>query len=63
MHASSGGGWVPTFLDLAVEVNGVHGGCDDVGLAVAVGHDPRHLVHQLHGHTWHKRDAKGRVTS
>lgn len=38
-----------TFLDLLVEVDGVHGGGDDVGLAVSGGHDPGDLVHQLHG--------------
>lgn len=40
-----------TLFDLAVEVDGVHGDGDDVGVAVAGGHDARHLVHQLHGYT------------
>ena len=38
-----------TFSDLVVEVNGVHGGRDYVGLAVTCSHDPSHLVHELHG--------------
>ena len=40
-----------TFLDLAVEVDGVHAGRDDARVAVSGAHDARHLVHQLHGHT------------
>lgn len=34
-----------------MEVNGVHGGSDYVGLAVTRGHDAGHLVHELHGDT------------
>ena len=41
-----------TFLYLAVEVDGVHAGCDDARVAVSGAHDARHLIHQLHGHTW-----------
>lgn len=43
--------WGLTLFDLAVEVDGIHGDGDDVGVAVASGHDARHLVHQLHGYT------------
>lgn len=41
-----------TFFDLLVEVDGVHRGGDDVGLAVAGSHNPGNLVHELHGDTW-----------
>lgn len=40
-----------TSFDLVVEVDGVHGSCDYVGLAVTCGHDPGHIVHELHGDT------------
>lgn len=34
-----------------MKVNGVHGSSDYVGLAMTCGHDPSHLVHELHGDT------------
>lgn len=40
-----------TFFYLAVEVNWVHGGGDDVGVAVSSSHNACNLIHQLHGHT------------
>lgn len=43
-------GRVPvTFSDLVMEVDGIHGSSDDVGLAVTCRDDPSHLVHELHG--------------
>lgn len=40
-----------TFFYLAVEVNGVHGGSNDVGVTVPSCDDPGDFIHQLHGHT------------
>lgn len=48
-----------TFSDLVVKVNGVHGSRDDVGLAVTRGHDPSHLVHELHGDPCREGQAAG----
>lgn len=55
-----GGEGSVTFSDLVVEVNGVHGSSDDVGFAVTCGHDPGHLVHELHGDTCTEK-AHGRL--
>lgn len=48
-----------TFLDLLVEIDGVHGGGDDVGFAVTGGHNPGDLIHQLHGDPCGGRRAAG----
>lgn len=40
-----------TFLDLAMEVDGIHRGSDNVGSAVPSCHNAGDLIHQLHGHT------------
>ena len=50
-----------TFFDLLVEVDGVHRGGDNVGLAVAGSHDPGNFVHELHGDTW-RGEAEGPVS-
>lgn len=55
-----------TFPDFVVEIDGIHGSCDDVGLAVACSHNPGHFIHELHrdtcteeghmaGESWRKR--------
>lgn len=49
-----------TFFDLLMEVDGIHRGSDDVGLAVAGSHDPSNLIHELHGDTC---EGKQRVLS
>lgn len=46
--------FIPTFFDLAMEVDGIHRGSDDVGVAVPSCHDASDFIHQLHGHTCSK---------
>lgn len=50
-----------TFPDLAMEVDGIHRGSDNVGVAVPSCHNASDLIHELHGDTCSKHTHAHRV--